>query len=64
MEQRCATLLPALTLARIDGKSPVEYIVAESDKQRVRDIARTLIITPPSRLVDVADTWRDGMAKR
>ena len=64
MEQRCATLLPALTLARIDGKSPVEYIVAESDKQRVRDIARTLIITLPSRLVDVADTWRDGMAKR
>jgi aminoglycoside phosphotransferase (APT) family kinase protein len=64
LEQRCATLLPALTLARIDGKSPVEYIVAESDKQRVRDIARALIITPPSRLVDVAGTWRDGMAKR
>jgi aminoglycoside phosphotransferase (APT) family kinase protein len=64
LEQRCATLLPALTLARIDGKSPVEYIVAETDKQRVRDIARALIITLPSRLVDVADTWRDGMAKR
>jgi len=64
LEQRCATLLPALTLARIDGKSPVEYIVAESDKQRVRDIGRALIITPPSRLVDVAGTWRDGMTKR
>src|SRR5437660_2093112 len=46
MEQRCATLLPALTLARIDGKSPVEYIVAEDDKRRVREIARRLIIEP------------------
>lgn len=57
LERRCATLLPALTLARIDGKSPVEYIVAESDKQRVRDITRALIITPPARLAEIAAAW-------
>ncbi|MEA2759683.1 MAG: hypothetical protein QOH65_2296 [Methylobacteriaceae bacterium] len=63
MERRCATLLPALTLARIDGKSPVEYIVAESDRQRVRDIVRALIIKPRSRLAEVADNWRRGIAE-
>ena len=60
---RCATLLPALTLARIDGKSPVEYIVDESDKQRVRKIAHALIIKPRSRLAEVADSWRRSIAE-
>jgi 5-methylthioribose kinase len=64
MEARCATLLPALTLARIDGKSPVEYIVAERDKARVRDIARALIVAPCARLQDVATAWRQGIAER
>jgi aminoglycoside phosphotransferase (APT) family kinase protein len=64
LEGRCATLLPALTLARIDGKSPVEYVVAQDDKQRVREIARSLIIAPAARLADVAGTWREGIAKR
>jgi aminoglycoside phosphotransferase (APT) family kinase protein len=64
MECRCATLLPALTLARIDGKSPVEYISAESDKNRVREIARALIIAPRTRLGEIADAWRTGIAER
>jgi aminoglycoside phosphotransferase (APT) family kinase protein len=63
LEARCATLLPALTLARIDGKSPVEYIVTESEKQRVREIARSLIIAPRAQLADVASTWRERVAK-
>ncbi|MBV8848149.1 MAG: aminoglycoside phosphotransferase family protein [Methylobacteriaceae bacterium] len=64
MESRCATLLPALALARIDGKSPVEYIAAESDKGRVRGLACALIVAPRPRLVDVAEAWRDGIARR
>jgi aminoglycoside phosphotransferase (APT) family kinase protein len=63
MEERCATLLPALTLARIDGKSPVEYIVADRDKRRVRDIARALIIEPRARLAEVADAWHRAVTK-
>ena len=39
LEARCAELLPALLLARIDGKSPVEYITEASDKALVRRIA-------------------------
>jgi aminoglycoside phosphotransferase (APT) family kinase protein len=57
VEQRCASLLPALLLARIDGKSPVEYIVEERDKARVRRIARTLIRAPVASLSAVADVW-------
>lgn len=36
---RVMRLLPALQLARVDGKSPVEYLQSESVKQRVRDFA-------------------------
>jgi enolase len=41
IERRAARLLPGLLLARIDGKSPVEYVTAESDKNRARRVART-----------------------
>ncbi|HSS40606.1 MAG TPA: hypothetical protein VLT58_17705, partial [Polyangia bacterium] len=32
LEQRAAALLPGLLLARVDGKSPVEYVTLESQK--------------------------------
>jgi aminoglycoside phosphotransferase (APT) family kinase protein len=64
MERRCATLLPALALARIDGKSPVEYIVGEDEKQRVREIARALITGPRARLAEIADAWRRGVTRQ
>lgn len=57
VEARVARLLPALLLARIDGKSPVEYITADADKARVRAFARPLIATPPLRLRDVRRDW-------
>lgn len=41
-ETRTATLLPALMLARVDGKSPVEYLTAPT-QELVRDIAIPLI---------------------
>jgi aminoglycoside phosphotransferase (APT) family kinase protein len=63
MERHCATLLPGLLLARIDGKSPVEYIEAASDKQRVRDIARALLIGPCGRLAEVGAAWQRGLAE-
>ncbi|MGB3489997.1 MAG: phosphotransferase [Xanthobacteraceae bacterium] len=57
LERRAARLLPALFLARVDGKSPVEYITDENDKARVRRIAVPLIASPPSRLADVREAW-------
>jgi aminoglycoside phosphotransferase (APT) family kinase protein len=57
VEQRAASLLPALFLARVDGKSPVEYIRNEEDRDRVRRCARPLLATPPSLLGDVLAAW-------
>ncbi|MCS6953454.1 MAG: aminoglycoside phosphotransferase family protein [Bryobacterales bacterium] len=42
-----------LLLARIDGKSPVEYIRDESVKQAVRTFARGLIAAPPAHVMEV-----------
>ena len=57
LEARAAALLPALFLARVDGKSPVEYLTRESERAAVRRSAAPLIANPPRRLMDVADAW-------
>lgn len=44
IELRIDQLLPILLLARVDGKSPVEYITDEKIKNRIRLIARKFII--------------------
>ncbi|MCC5973975.1 MAG: aminoglycoside phosphotransferase family protein [Rubellimicrobium sp.] len=45
LQARVAALLPALMLARIDGKSPVEYLT-EDTRQKVRRAALPLIAGP------------------
>ncbi|MEO8049588.1 MAG: phosphotransferase [Acidobacteriota bacterium] len=56
LEARAAALLPALFLARVDGKSPVEYLTA-ADQVRVRRFARPLILAGPERLETIRRTW-------
>jgi aminoglycoside phosphotransferase (APT) family kinase protein len=62
LESRCARLLPGLFLARVDGKSPVEYVTEEADRERVRDCTKPLLRDPPARLAKVADAWREELA--
>jgi len=57
LEARAARLLPGLLLARVDGKSPVEYITRDADKERVRRVARRLLLEPPERLAEVRLAW-------
>jgi fructosamine-3-kinase len=57
IDRRTARLLPALLLARIDGKSPVEYLTADADKNTVRGVARSLLAVPPDCLADVRRAW-------
>ncbi|MGH9449505.1 MAG: phosphotransferase family protein, partial [Terriglobia bacterium] len=45
--------LGALMLARIDGKSPVEYIQKEPVKQSVRNLARRILIERPETLEQI-----------
>ena len=58
LEQRAASLLAGLFLARVDGKSPVEYITAESDRNRVRRCATKLLLQPPDTLRQVLHAWQ------
>jgi aminoglycoside phosphotransferase (APT) family kinase protein len=57
LEARAARLLPGLFLARVDGKSPVEYITRDADKDRVRRTARALLVRPVDRLGAVRQAW-------
>ncbi|MEM9605278.1 MAG: aminoglycoside phosphotransferase family protein, partial [Pseudomonadota bacterium] len=47
LERRVCRLLPALMLARVDGKSPVEYLDAAA-RETVRTLSRGLLLDPPT----------------
>jgi aminoglycoside phosphotransferase (APT) family kinase protein len=64
LEIRAAHLLPGLFLARIDGKSTVEYVSAERDKSLVRQVARQLILHPVNRLGDIRSIWSTALEQR
>ncbi|MBM3572037.1 MAG: aminoglycoside phosphotransferase family protein [Alphaproteobacteria bacterium] len=57
LEARAAHLLPGLMLARVDGKSPVEYVSQERDKSVVRRVATMLLLHPVDQLAHVAAAW-------
>lgn len=57
LEGRVAALLPALFLARVDGKSPVEYITAEADKEKVRRVAILFLLGPAATLSEMRSAW-------
>jgi hypothetical protein len=44
-------------LARIDGKSPVEYITSAPDKNRVREFALAHLVHPAAQLGALAQGW-------
>jgi len=56
-DARTAALLPGLMLARIDGKSPVEYLTEAPQKDAVRRFARALLVEPVADLGDIAHRW-------
>jgi enolase len=58
LQRRAARLLPGLLLARIDGKSPVEYLTEESSKDTVRRIARSLLARRTAGLDDIRSAWK------
>ncbi len=55
---RAARLLPGLLLARIDGKSPVEYLVDEEKRALVRALAIRLLHELPEDLETMAALWQ------
>ena len=58
LEARAAALLGGLMLARIDGASPVEYLTAETDRERARRAARHALRDPPETLAGFCRLFR------
>ena len=63
LERRAAALLPGLFLARVDGKSPVEYLESADQRDTVRRAARAWLQRPPPRLADIAAAWREELQR-
>jgi aminoglycoside phosphotransferase (APT) family kinase protein len=61
IEARTALLLAAILLARVDGKSPLEYLT-ESDRQRLRAFARRWLLSPANRLDEIRAAWKEELA--
>ncbi len=57
LEARTAALLPGLMLARVDGKSPVEYLTADADRDAIRAFTRPLLVDPVASLAAIAARW-------
>jgi aminoglycoside phosphotransferase (APT) family kinase protein len=57
IDRRTARLLPMLFLARVDGKSPVEYLTDDGDKAFVRGAALQMIVEPPMNLGVLGETY-------
>jgi aminoglycoside phosphotransferase (APT) family kinase protein len=56
LEARVASLLPGLTLARIDGKSPVEYLDGPA-RDAVRALAIKLLHRQPRTVEEITTAW-------
>jgi hypothetical protein len=59
---RCAVRLPAFLLARIDGKSPVQYVTGEAQRNPARAVAIALRKSPVASLADVMKARVDALA--
>jgi aminoglycoside phosphotransferase (APT) family kinase protein len=61
LESRVARLLPMLLLARVDGKSPVEYLTIPRRADWVRGFTRMAIAEASLKLDDLLDQWFAGL---
>lgn len=62
LQARAASLLPALMLARVDGKSPVEYLDA-AGRQRVRNFASARVQREGFSLATLYGDWRGALGR-
>jgi len=63
IEPRVARLLPGLFLARVDGKSPVEYLDDGAQHDCVRRVAAGFLERPAARLAAIRETWAEEVAR-
>ncbi|MGB7303836.1 MAG: aminoglycoside phosphotransferase family protein [Burkholderiaceae bacterium] len=60
MEEKTCALLPALMLARVDGKSPVEYLDTNT-RRKVRTVAVEMLSKPVRSIVQLVDRLQSAL---
>jgi aminoglycoside phosphotransferase (APT) family kinase protein len=60
LERRTAALLPGLLLARVDGKSPAEYLTEDAQKNAVRAFATRFLQSPSLTLSGIGKAWQES----
>lgn len=63
LEARAAPLLAALFLARVSGKSPVEYLTQEREKALVRSVAEDLLRRDALTFAEVAEAVAERLRR-
>jgi aminoglycoside phosphotransferase (APT) family kinase protein len=63
LEARVAALLPGLMLARVDGKSPVEYLTEAAQHDCVRRVATNFLKQRVAQLTTIRNEWANEAAK-
>lgn len=58
LEARICQLLAAILLARVDGKSPLEYITSQEDQAQIRKFARHWLLQPATQLAQISAAWK------
>jgi 5-methylthioribose kinase len=61
-EERAARHTLACLLARVDGRSPLEYLTP-AEKQRQREAVLALIESPPAEIGDLIERFQNSIAK-
>lgn len=64
LEARSAEVTAAVLLARVDGKSPADYLRADEDRAFVRVSARRLVAETPPTMTGLAAAWRDALGTK
>lgn len=64
LDSRTARLLLTLLLARIDGKSPVEYLTSDPKRALVRRFVRSGLVAPEFALHKVLSEWFSNLQLR
>jgi aminoglycoside phosphotransferase (APT) family kinase protein len=67
IEERTARLLPGLFLGRVDGKSPVEYLLEDTPhnakaRDAVRSVAQRFLLQPVAQLAGIHQAWKSEIA--
>jgi 5-methylthioribose kinase len=64
LDARAARLTAAVLLARVDGKSPADYLQTKEDRSFVREAARRILSGDASTMAKLTSDWNEALSTR